>query len=49
MQEVLVRVPEILFAYDVTVGIVREHDGWTEILFADGEKGWIRTNLIEIV
>lgn len=33
----------------VTVGIVREHDGWTEILFADGEKGWIRTNLIEIV
>jgi tetratricopeptide (TPR) repeat protein len=33
----------------VTVGIVREHDGWTEISFADGEKGWIRTNLIETV
>lgn len=33
----------------VTVGIVREYDGWTEILFADGEKGWIRTNLIERV
>jgi hypothetical protein len=33
----------------VTIGIVREHDGWTEISFADGEKGWIRTNLIETV
>ena len=33
----------------VTVGIVRSVDEWTEILFADGEKGWIRTALIEIV
>ena len=33
----------------VTVEILRNHGEWSEILFADGEKGWIRTNLIEIV
>lgn len=33
----------------VTVGIVRSVDEWSEILFADGEKGWIRTASLEIV
>ena len=31
----------------VIVDIVRGSDEWTEIAFADGEKGWIRNNTIE--
>jgi hypothetical protein len=31
----------------VTVKVLREHDQWSEIEFADGEKGWIVTNNIE--
>lgn len=31
----------------VTVDVVREHGEWSEIEFADGEKGWIRTTAIE--
>lgn len=33
----------------VTVELLRAHGEWTEILFSDGEKGWIRSNVIEIV
>ena len=31
----------------VTVEVLRNHDNWCEILFADGEKGWIREANIE--
>lgn len=33
----------------VTVTILRNHDEWNEVLFADGEKGWIRSNSIELI
>lgn len=33
----------------VTVNILRDHEGWCEILFADGEKGWIRLSNVEKV
>lgn len=33
----------------VTLSVVREHGEWSEILFADGEKGWIRSSVIENV
>ncbi|MBO5671625.1 MAG: SH3 domain-containing protein [Alistipes sp.] len=33
----------------VTVELLRAHGEWTEILFSDGEKGWIRSSVIEIV
>lgn len=33
----------------VTVSVGRTHDQWSEITFADGEKGWIRTADIEII
>ena len=31
----------------VTLEVLRSHGEWSEILFADGEKGWIRTSQIE--
>jgi SH3-like domain-containing protein len=31
----------------VTIEVLRSHGEWSEILFADGEKGWIRTSQIE--
>lgn len=31
----------------VTLRVLREYGEWSEILFADGEKGWIRTSKIE--
>ena len=31
----------------VTVNLLRNHGEWSEIHFADGEKGWIRTAYIE--
>lgn len=31
----------------VTVRIARSHGEWSEIIFADGEKGWIRSAIIE--
>lgn len=31
----------------VTVSVGREHGEWCEIVFADGEKGWIRLSQIE--
>lgn len=33
----------------VTVELLRSHGEWCEILFSDGEKGWIRSNVIEEV
>lgn len=33
----------------VTVVELRNHGEWSEILFADGEKGWIRSSSIEII
>ena len=33
----------------VTVRVLRSHDQWSEIEFADGEKGWIPTSIIEMV
>ena len=33
----------------VTVRISRSHGEWSEIIFADGEKGWIRSSAIEMV
>lgn len=33
----------------VTLTTLRSHEGWCEILFADGEKGWIRTSQIELI
>ena len=33
----------------VTVRVLRSHGEWAEILFSDGEKGWIRSNVIEEV
>lgn len=33
----------------VTLTTLRNHEGWSEILFADGEKGWIRTSQIELI
>ena len=33
----------------VTLTTLRSHEGWSEILFADGEKGWIRTSQIELI
>lgn len=33
----------------VTVRVIREHGDWSEISFADGEKGWIRSSKIERV
>ena len=31
----------------VTVRVSRSHGDWSEIIFADGEKGWIRSSKIE--
>ena len=31
----------------VILTIVRSHGEWSEVAFADGEKGWIRSNLVE--
>ena len=31
----------------VTVRVSRSHGEWSEIIFADGEKGWIRSAKIE--
>lgn len=31
----------------VTLRIIREQAGWQEILFSDGEKGWIRKSVVE--
>lgn len=31
----------------VTVSPLRDHEEWSEVLFSDGEKGWIRTTYIE--
>ena len=33
----------------VTVRVLRNHGEWSEIEFADGEKGWIPTSIIEKV
>lgn len=33
----------------VTVRISRSHGEWSEIIFADGEKGWIRNSAIELI
>ena len=33
----------------VTVRISREHSNWTEVVFADGEMGWIRNAHIEAI
>lgn len=33
----------------VTIELLRTHGEWSEILFSDGEKGWIRSNVIERV
>lgn len=33
----------------VTIGVARSHGEWSEIIFADGEKGWIRTSNIEMI
>lgn len=33
----------------VTVRISRNHGEWSEIIFADGEKGWIRSSAVEMV
>lgn len=33
----------------VTIELLRAHGEWSEILFSDGEKGWIRSNVIERV
>ncbi len=33
----------------VTVVELRNHNEWSEILFADGEKGWIRSSNLEII
>jgi SH3-like domain-containing protein len=31
------------------VRISREHSNWTEVVFADGEMGWIRNAHIEAI
>lgn len=33
----------------VTVELEREHGEWTEVRFADGEKGWVRTRVVEVI
>ena len=33
----------------VTVKVARTQDEWTEVRFADGEKGWVRTHNVEII
>ncbi len=33
----------------VTLRVLRSHGEWSEILFSDGEKGWIRSSVIEEV
>jgi uncharacterized protein YgiM (DUF1202 family) len=33
----------------VTVRVERAQDEWSEIRFADGEKGWVRTRNIEVI
>lgn len=33
----------------VTITRLRDHDSWCEVLFADGEKGWIRGSYIEMI
>lgn len=33
----------------VTLRISRSHGDWTEIIFADGEMGWIRNTSIEVI
>lgn len=33
----------------VTVRVSRNHGDWSEIVFADGEKGWIRSAKIELI
>ncbi|MBQ8493553.1 MAG: tetratricopeptide repeat protein [Alistipes sp.] len=33
----------------VTVSMLRSHGDWSEVLFLDGEKGWIRSSYIEMI
>ena len=33
----------------VTIKVLRSHGEWSEIEFADGEKGWIPSGVIEMV
>ncbi|MBR5584708.1 MAG: SH3 domain-containing protein, partial [Alistipes sp.] len=33
----------------VTVEIERSQDEWSEVRFADGEKGWVRSTNVEII
>ncbi len=33
----------------VTVELEREQGEWTEVRFADGEKGWVRTRAVEVI
>ena len=33
----------------VTVEVERKQGDWSEVRFADGEKGWVRTTNIEII
>jgi SH3-like domain-containing protein len=33
----------------VTVELEREQGEWTEVRFADGEKGWLRTRSVEVI
>ena len=33
----------------VAVEVIRSEDEWSEVKFADGEKGWIRTDYIEVI
>ena len=33
----------------VTVKLEREQGEWTEVRFADGEKGWVRTHAVEVI
>lgn len=37
------------YTQGVTVEVLRSKDEWSEVKFADGEKGWIRTEHIEII
>jgi SH3-like domain-containing protein len=33
----------------VTVQMERTQGDWTEVRFADGEKGWLRTRSVEVI
>jgi uncharacterized protein YgiM (DUF1202 family) len=33
----------------VSVEVLRSDNAWSEVKFADGEKGWIRTDYIEVI